>query len=257
MKRIFLLFLLVIALFVFFWKYNQNFLSPSEIASPQSPSSPITSPTIINPSNVINLIYNQKNYALYFQKISEKQIKIIPNFEENDSSLSLVEKNNCQTAFNGGFYTKNNKPLGLFVADGVKLGEKSEDKTLLTGFFYLDENNAPHISNFEPSTSNVFQSGPFLFNDKPLKTTSDEQARRIVVVETTDKELYAVAVVFQDSQFTGPLLSELPPIIFSIKAPFVVKQALNLDGGAASFFFEENGLYLREQTNVGSVVCIK
>ena len=148
--------------------------------------------------------------------------------------------------------------MGLLIIDGEKYGNVSVDRSILTGFFYLDANGQPHISSqTNPDAQTIFQAGPLIINDKPFSTTRDEQARRVLIAEDTDGNAYALAIVYKDSTYSGPLLSELPPILFSINEPFRVKQGLNLDGGSASFFYEKDGVHLTEQTNVGSLICVK
>src|SRR5258706_8251551 len=72
------------------------------------------------------------NYSL-FSVTNISSVTLIPNFSKKESSTTIMEKNNCKQAINGGFYDKHNNPLGLFISDSQKIGQQIPS-TLLNGF---------------------------------------------------------------------------------------------------------------------------
>lgn len=216
----------------------------------------LASPTPL-PKNSVVFKSGGLDYVIFHSKISDKSLKIIPNFKEKKSSKTIIEENNCQTAINAGFYTEDSKPLGLFINSGEKLGSEVNDNSLLTGFFYIN-NNKPDIEFNYPSQSEIIiQSGPLLINNNPLKTKVDEQARRTVIAKDVSQNLYALSVVLKEEIFSGPTLSNLPQILFNAPLPFKIDMALNMDGGSASVYFVKNEANLSEFTTVGSIICAK
>ncbi len=210
--------------------------------------------------NVFTLNFANKNYLIYFFPLSEKNLTIIPNFNQKDLAQNLVKEKDCVFAINGGFYDQTGKPLGLFIADGeVKSQEIKNDQVLLTGFFYLDQDNQPQISRIRPDkTDNIIQAGPFIDNAFKFKTIADQEARRVLIAQTEEDQLYALAVIQEENPYQGPLLTDLPALLFAIKQPFVIKQALNLDGGSASFYYNAyDNFTLSELTPVGSLICVR
>ena len=255
MKKLFSLLALFLLLFFLLFLWEKEFKQNSK---PDVPKIRNTSVLPINTQEAINISYENREYFVYLDGLSGKTIRLIPNFLEEKSTKKIVEENDCLLAINGGFYTKKGKPLGLFMVDGKKYENISSDKTLLTGFFYLDAKGEPNIANTFPNTAlTAFQSGPLFFQDKAASTKDDEPARRAVLIEARDKKIYAAIVVFKENRFSGPYLSDLPAIVFKIKEPFTVSRILNLDGGSASFFYTKDGVYFQEQTNVGSIICVK
>ncbi|KKR49879.1 MAG: hypothetical protein UU81_C0022G0008 [Microgenomates group bacterium GW2011_GWC1_41_8] len=208
--------------------------------------------------NKIEIPYNQSTYTLYYSSLSNSTIKVIPNFTEKINAESLSEKNNCRIASNGGFYTTNDTPLGLLKINDEIISREKTDSNLINGFFYLDQVGNPHIDGQYPSDApTIIQSGPFFSAGDTISTVNDKPSRRIVVMETTSGEYYIAAITTKEITTSGPLLSDLPVILFSIEEPFQVRTALNLDGGAASFYKDESGFTLSELTHVGSVICVK
>lgn len=210
-------------------------------------------------SNFINVEIDGKSYLVYFSRLSDKKIEIIPNFSQKRSSLTIIEEAGCKAAINGGFYTKEGEPLGLFIVNGKTYSpEIISDKSLLTGYFYLDLSGKPFINNQKPLDSLfVIQSGPFIESNYKFSTTVDEETRRTVIVQTTQGIVYVLTIVGKDDLYSGPLLSDLPLLLFSITTPFKIEKALNMDGGSASAYYGEDGFSLGELSPVGSIICVK
>lgn len=251
-KTLFIIIFIVVLILYFNLKQEKGGLTPR----PHQPN-----PSLIlsrKADNVLEISHQNKKYLIYYTHLSGKKISLIPNFTEKKSSKTIIEENNCQSAINGGFYTKEESPLGFFMVDGKILQKESANRSLLGGFFFLDNFNKPQIDlNLSNNVVSGFQSGPLILNSLPLKIKDDKYARRSIILESEGGDLHAAIIVSQESKVSGPLLSKLAPIVFSIKQPFTVTKALNLDGGSASFFYEKGGDYIGEQTSAGSIICIK
>lgn len=227
---------------------TNNFITPTPvIVQNQTESSP-----------KIEIEYENNKYIIYYAQINNKQITLIPNFSEQLSSFEIIKNNNCQTAFNGGFYTKENKPLGLYKSSGKKLSDNLSGSLTVNGYFFLNQERKPEISNIlDNSSDNIFQSGPYFENKNKLMIKNDEYARRIVISKSADNNLYVLTIVSKDNINSGPYLADLPPLLYSLSKPLTPVGGLNLDGGSASFFYNQGVFVFEEYTNVGSVICIR
>lgn len=195
--------------------------------------------------------------------IDEPQnLELIANFKENLFSVRIEKEYHCRFLTNGGFYTEDKKPTGLFITNDIVYREKVSSN-FLNGFFSVDKNNQAIISvlfSLAPVKFSL-QSGPLLFSEglpAGLKIKDDFSARRVAVGTTTDDKLIFMVFYNQESQYDGPKLSALPQIIAEInsKVGLNLKNALNLDGGSASLFMAKN-TRLSELSQVGSFLCLK
>lgn len=249
-----LLFFVFIIIFVF---YIRNYLNQFKETKPVIFPSPTVIETPITPANILNLQFEGKDYNLYFSKLSGRRAELLPNFSQKATSRTIVSEANCKVAVNGGFYTKEGEPLGLYIANGrIYKEEEKANKSLLTGFFYTDETGI-HISDKAQKSLNIIQSGPFMTSGNKFPTTVDEPARRIVIAEDANGILYALAITAKEDFYKGPTLADLPNLLFSISVPFKINRALNMDGGAASVYYAEDGFNIQELTSVGSIICFK
>lgn len=187
---------------------------------------------------------------------------LIPNFSEKIDTRSLVDANVCSAAINGGFYDTAAKPLGFFFANNRTFGQETHS-TLLNGFFWSGTDGIARISTELTGIPFRFalQTGPLLFwggKPVPLAIRNDERARRMVVAKSADNHIMFFAVYNGDSVYDGPLLGDLPGIIFDIrtKENLEITEAVNLDGGSASAFYNAD-TRLSELTPVGSLFCVK
>lgn len=230
--------------------------SSSKIEQLISPT-PIPEVTEITTPDVIEVSFENQNYLIYYSQINGKKISLIPNFKSKKVTSSIYSENKCKIAINGGFYTTDEKPLGLYISNGKSYQENIVNNNLLTGYFYLDSNNQPKISNeYNSESKNIFQSGPYYLNSNKIKMIEDKESRRSVIVEDEHANIYAVSVLLKDNQYGGPLLSDLGSIIFSVTYPFKAVKALNLDGGSASSYLDAYNFHVSELTPVGSVICV-
>ena len=221
---------------------------------PSTTQQPLRSPS---PVQSISVSYRGNEYVLYYSNISNKNIAIISNFSDQKSALAISKENNCAVASNGGFYTENDKPLGLFKVDGKVVSPEKTVTSLINGYLYIDAEYNPHISRSYPDNApSIIQSGPFYSSNSVISTVNDKPARRVVIAETATGAYYLLAITAKGLTTSGPLLSDIGAILFSITDPFKIASAVNLDGGAASYYRGSDGYELNELTHVGSVICV-
>lgn len=233
------------------------------IRKPSGPEKSIPTGQTVTPppnlqNNTISLSSNGSDYLLSYEPIYNKNIVLIPNFTEKKTSSQIVEEEKCKIASSGGFYTKNDTPLGLFKVNGKIINKRINNSNLLTGFLSIADNGDIAIDEGPNSNSpTILQSGPLFKKGVSFSSANTEFARRIVVFEDEYKHPYLGVLYQEENTFVGPRLDEIPHLLFSINKPFVVQKALNLDGGSASFFMDSSRLTLSELVSVGSIICIK
>ncbi len=143
----------------------------------------------------------------------------------------------CLAGVNGGFFTPENKPLGLVVADGKRVGSFQTTK-LLSGVVYCDSKGI-HIvrrSAFKDHSgiTGLLQTGPFLIeNDQPIRGLDATKSRRRTFIATDWRGNWAIGV-------TSPLsLAALAEVLAS-SVPVTgwkANRAINLDGGSSTGFY--------------------
>lgn len=208
---------------------------------------------------------NNIQYRVYLQKIANPgRLRLIPNFSGKKSSRMLMEENSCLYGVNAGFYTQNDQPLGIFYVDGAYRNATRHQNTLFNGFAYQTQEGRLHITNeplkFEQGDPGfLFQSGPLFTPEMRLTIRNDEPARRVLLAKTEEGEYYFLAIAESDNSNSGPYLADLPSIVKQFNQlsllPFPFSTLLNLDGGAASAFYTEEGVRLEELTPTGSFLC--
>ncbi|MBI5613482.1 phosphodiester glycosidase family protein [Candidatus Gottesmanbacteria bacterium] len=205
---------------------------------------------------------NDRSYAYDFFRVPRTStLELIPNFATRLPSKSIAFQYNCTYAINAGFYDKAYKSLGLFVTD-KKIFGATIASALLNGFFEVDDNNRADIQQTQNSATHItLQSGPLLMlNGKPLllKIKNDEFARRSIAAISKNGDILFFSLFLPDSEISGPLLQNLPDVLMEINKnqKLNISDALNLDGGSASFF-KGKELYLEELTTVGGVFCVR
>lgn len=236
---------------------NKNQASPLTLISSTSPS-----PTIIDTSKQLSL--NNQNYRYYFYQIPKNsQLKLIPNFSSLNSASQIIKSNSCDFAINGGLYTTESKPVGLFYLNNQSLGQQINHQTF-DGFLIQDKNNNLNIfsqDNFDNDLSQynfAIQSGPF-FNLKSPDSNSfvnQEYDRRHLIAKDKQNNFYFFSVSLKENAFSGPRLQDLSAFFNSPEIQKIAEftSVLNLDGGSASAFYD--GHYLvQELTPIGSLLC--
>lgn len=225
-------------------------------------TSPIPTPTTVEQSNKVKTIsFDGIKYAYaYFIIQNPSNLLLIPNYSHPKDTESLMVDNGCISAINGGFYDKDNKPLGHFQSAGKVISAQIKSD-LVNGYVWANASGSAVISSQLPSADYNFalQTGPMLLFDGkalPLAIHNDTHARRMIAAK--DEKLIFLSIYNEESVYEGPLLADLPLITKSIstKENLNIMDAINLDGGSASAFY--NGeTKLSEITPVGSLFCVK
>ncbi|OIO13607.1 hypothetical protein COV53_03555 [Candidatus Gottesmanbacteria bacterium CG11_big_fil_rev_8_21_14_0_20_37_11] len=219
----------------------------------------------VNPNN-IEITYENDKYVIDYLQIPKRaKLNLIANFEEKESGLTLANKFNCDYAINGGFYQKNDKPLGLFITNGEKYGELTAS-SIANGFFWEDKNGDRFIGKNLPVDFNkqqfILQTGPYIHaGEYKLKMVRDEKSRRMLLAVDSGNLLYFVSIYMKDSLYEGPYLSDVPNIFSKeeVQKKLKINSLLNLDGGTASFFYmkgNQSYYILSELTSIGSLFCL-
>ncbi len=228
-----------------------------ELSSP--PATPIPTKTPKEADFTLNYRDIVYDYAFFFVH-DFRTLRLIPNFETQSRSSTLVSKNKCAQAINGGFYTKDSKPLGAFVSTAYQQPKKLTS-SLFNGFFGFTDTQATITQDLDPTYTSILQSGPLLLSDTtplPLTIQNDEHARRSVVATTVDGRVLFVTFYIHDSIYNGPLLEDLPFVLkqFAFDQDIAIQTALNLDGGSATYF-KNSETELPELTPIGSMICVQ
>ncbi len=279
---IIIIFTAVVGAYFYFSSRQTSNLQPQQSnlqpASPAGrlPTSNVSTPTPLTTNNLqptTIIEYDARRFALYIQPITNpSNLMLIPNFTEKKSSQELMEENKCRYGISGGFYTTDNKPLGLLVVDGKQFAPLNNTSDLINGFFFKAQDNMLYLSTKEEmqlqmvgiSTeflSFALQSGPYFTPQSVLKIKDDEYARRMLVGKDSNGKFYFIAITEEENAHSGPLLADLPNIIKELNSmnlnaiPYTLNAILNLDGGSASALYSKEGIKLQELVSIGSLLC--
>jgi len=254
---IFILIILFLAAGIFYFKKSApKITSPSKVLS--AVEIPTATSAVIKQSTVINVqgIPIRISWAI----VNPQAVELYSNLKEQHLSEQIKVDKSCQILVNGGFYSKENTHLGLFISNFETISKFSPNDTR-NGFLWISGNNVS-IGNDLPDVNSriALQSGPLLMqNGQPLslKINNDEPNRHIAAGITDDQKLIFLAFYYDQSEFQGPMLGQLPEIInlFKKQTGVEITDAINLDGGSASVFIT-NYVLLRELKYVGSYFCI-
>lgn len=254
-KKIVLSILIIICAVVFY--ILRPLKQPTHITS----SKIGVSPTPRSVAATRTYAYHGKSYTVsWYSQGSGERLHLYENFSEKLTATQFSQSHKCSALSNGGFYTPDRQPIGLFATDG-KIKQQYHSNTLLNGILTVNENGNSEIRVNPPAHIwTAVQSGPILVRDGHsviLHIFQDEGARRLVIAITEGNTLIILAFYDSDNSFKGPLLSELPDHIklFSEYANVQINTAINLDGGSASTFISPDVL-LAELVPVGSFLCV-
>ncbi len=234
-------------------KSSNNTLSPKEVLEPAT--------TLVNNTYQISSEFSEDGYEVNWIIVEDvNKISLKSNLEEKLTAKEIVEKESCQHLVSGGFFTLENKHIGLFVSERKKISE-AINSNLFNGYFYINKNGKAEISSSIPNFPKLaLQSGPILVKNgipQVLNIKNDEHARRIVV--TTNKNEQVIFLAFYDTSnyVGGPTLSELPNVLADLEknTSLDFENALNLDGGTHSTFISD-AFSLTELSTIGSYFCI-
>jgi exopolysaccharide biosynthesis protein len=256
MKKLFLVVPLLILAFAAFLIYKNQSPSSSKTLGDSTVATPIEST-----NSSVNINYKGQNFTIgWFQINNMDNLKLFPNFAEKVSSRDILGDYECQMMSNASYYTEDNKPIGLFISNG-KILSKWQKNSLLDGVLSINDLNTPRITRTEPEDHlvNAVQAGPILKENnmyEKLNITSDKDSRRIFAAVTGDNSLYFLTAYNPNSQYSGPYLADMPNILklFEDKTKITFADAINLDGGAASTYFNGD-INLSEVSPVGAFFC--
>ena len=252
--------ILCIAGTIVFFVKNQNRENVNVLPATTANVTSTPTPTIALKQSIVLDIEGIPT-RISWQIVNPEEIELYSNLKAQQLSEQIKVNKSCSVLVNGGFYSKENTHLGLFVSN-YEIISKSIQSATHNGFLWIDFNNVSISSNLPDTNSRIaIQSGPLLFKDgKPLilAISNDEPSRRIVAGVTSDNKLIFLAFYRDSAEYEGPKLEQLPEIINSFKkqTKIDIVDAINLDGGSASVFIT-NYVRLNELAHIGSYFCVK
>lgn len=213
--------------------------------------------------NEVEFIWNtQTMKANWIIVTNLENLSLHSNLEQKLPGSVALNNNNCAALVNAGFYSKTNTHLGLFISNSVQVSDFQTNQ-LLNAVLSINSFYTPRITATPPTDEllQAVQSGPLLIENTAVKTLSlinDKQARRIIGAVTGDNNLLFIVVYEPSNSLNGPLLSDLPQIINKISNDqnLNIADALNLDGGSASAFYQGSKGF-SELSPIGGYFCIK
>lgn len=247
MRKIIFLFLLLCVVFLFYI-YLKN------IANER------VQPSVIQPTSTPS-VYEEKTMKSSFVIIDNpSNIKLFSNISEKSTTLEIQNTKKCRILVNGGFYTEENRHIGLFQTDEVTTLNNFLVHNLFNGVFRIKDNDGFITKKSIEESRIALQAGPILVEnglEKNLSLVRDENARRIVVAVTNNNKVIFMVFYGGQSLISGPLLKDLPSLVLELsqKENLQVKDALNLDGGSHSAFITSE-VQLTEIQPMGSYFCV-
>lgn len=215
----------------------------------------------VKPKQVENVNFANNTYQAAWLAAKPGNISLFSNLPYSKTAKTIQKEKNCVAVISGGFYSKDNRHIGLLVSENQILSKFRQNQTF-DGFLFEDTDRLVKIADHPPGDNLRFilQSGPLLIKKgqkRILKISNDAAKRRIVVAITKDGTIYFLAVYLKESVYQGPYLSNLPDILELIEEKLNIHftDALNLDGGTASAFLSSYHS-LEELSPIGSYFCI-
>ncbi|HSX49151.1 MAG TPA: phosphodiester glycosidase family protein [Candidatus Saccharimonadales bacterium] len=207
-----------------------------------------------NSITIDNLTYS------WFEVGNTDNLKLIPNFSEKLTSQEILDKEKCKFLSNSAFYSKANQPLGLVITGGKTISPWQQN-SLFDGILSVNDMATPRITRNIPQDGLriAIQVGPILKENStfiPLKIIDDKEARRVIAAVTGSNKLVFIVIYDKNSEYSGPLLADVPVILksFEQKSGIILADAINMDGGSASVF-SSDGTKLSEFSPVGAFFC--
>ena len=258
MKKILLIFIGIV-FFVLIVLVLSQYKQKTTLKTMSSPSTPTLPDPII--ATMEEITYNDQVFHFSWTKIQDlSRLSLFSNLQDKLSTQELIEKFKCKVLVNGGFYDQQGDHIGWLISQRRTVS-KPVKSDLFNGYLSL-KNNQIFIDELRPTSWVDFglQTGPLLIaNNAPLilKIKDDESKRRIVAAKTKDNQLIFLAVVGQDSLFSGPMLADTPAIVIKIAQKINQEfiSAINLDGGSASAFYTSD-IYIKEFSFIASYFCL-
>jgi len=247
----------ITAVIIFFVK-NQNKENVNVLPATTVNVTSVPAPTIALKQSVI-IDVEKIPIRISWTIVDPEDVELYSNLKAEQLSEQIKVDKSCQMLINGGFYSKENTHLGLFISNFETIFKSIQSATH-NGFLWIDGNNVSIGSSIPDVNPRIaIQSGPLLFKDgEPLllKINNDEPSRRIVAAKTSNNKLLFLAFYRDSAEYEGPLLKQLPEIINSFKKQtnIEITDAINLDGGKHSVFIT-NYVRLNELEHIGSYFC--
>lgn len=252
--------LCIVGIIIFFVKNQNPIQKPKVLPANTSINTPIPTPANLKQSIVVDV--DKIPIRISWAIVNPEQVELYSNLKDQKLSEEIKVNKSCSILVNGGFYSKENTHLGLFITDFKTVSDPILS-SLLNGFIWINADNKTLISTDRPSVTPriALQTGPLLMLDnKPLLLAikNDEPSRRIVAGITNNSKLIFMVFYRDSAEYQGPMLESLPEIInlFKKQTGIDIVDAINLDGGSASVFISKYDL-LRELKIVGSYFCAK
>jgi len=180
------------------------------------------------PIYINSVLLNQQHYTAH---IIDQENTF--NFFSVKQIYKTTLANNGFLGINGGFFTPDNKPLGLLIIDGKQISNFSRSY-LLTGLILI--NKAGDVAIIKRGTkysavNNVIQTGPFLIFNNKLEVKKQGKVDRRTVLVLTDKNDLLVISSSETTLFDLATILMQHPEAFNSKK---IKVAINLDGGTST-----------------------
>ncbi len=235
-----------------------GYISGKFSALSPTPASPIPEIKEVSENNLTPISFQNETFYFGVAEVNDlSKLRLLPNLNAKLTGENVLVENNCRILVNGGFYGKNNRPLGWMMVDENELNKPISSR-LFNGFLGID--GTATISSSLISEARIgLQSGPILLaNFSPIKLSliQDEPARRVVAAIDNEEKFYFL-VFKSESDYAGPYLRDLPQLVVAagnvLGKNFV--SAINLDGGSASVFYTPE-IKLKELSLVGSFFCL-
>lgn len=152
----------------------------------------------------------------------------------------------CIAGVNGGFFERDDSPIGLVVSGGKQIHPLQSAK-LLSGVIAATADRVFVLRRSEfklgPRTRDAIQSGPFLVdNGKPVAGLGGTRRARRTIILTDGHSRHALAVCGYSTLAEAAAILAAPNVISELK----LRRALNLDGGTSTglYFGGEKPFYL-------------
>lgn len=200
---------------------------------------------------------------VYWRLAESDKLELILNLPAKEGSMVLMKNYGCKFGVNGGFYGKDDRPIGLVISDGNEINPVVKSG-LFNGFVWVDKSGKFDVGRMQPSvyeSQSAIQTGPILIENgkaMALNIKNDKPARRMAAVKLADGTGLFMAIYDWKSRLDGPKLADLPDKLLEIAGieGLTIKTAVNLDGGAASAFHSPE-VSISEWSAVGTWWCVK
>lgn len=220
--------------------------------SDESPAQPASSPLVLQRWVITKPgetgFFSKRTIDIVWFDSATHTFRVIDNGSSGagkfPSLAAAMRANECLAGCNGGFFQKNNDPLGLMIAAGESTGGFGTGSSLVSGVVLSSGNRNPYLlrrAEYDSGTyrpTDLIQTGPFLVDQgATVRGLSPENSRRRTFVLHDGEDGFAIGT---SDAFT---LAELGQILASpdFSPGRRIHRAINLDGGTSSGFYLDRG----------------